>query len=68
MLRRFVIPVPSLSEQDNIVSYLDFETAKLDVLREKVEQSIAHLREYRAALITAAVTGQIDVREEATQA
>lgn len=62
------VPIPSNEEQQAIAAYLDIETAKLDVLRQKLEQSIAHLREYRAALITAAVTGQIDVREETTQA
>lgn len=67
-VRETPVIVPSLEEQKVIAAYLDLETAKLDVLRQKLEQSIAHLREYRAALITAAVTGQIDVREEATQA
>lgn len=66
-VRETPVMVPSLEEQKVIAAYLDLETAKLDVLRQKLEQSIAHLREYRAALITAAVTGQIDVREEATQ-
>jgi type I restriction enzyme S subunit len=38
------------------------ETARLDDLAAKVEIAIAALGEYRTALITAAVTGQIDVR------
>ncbi|MDD9828150.1 MAG: restriction endonuclease subunit S, partial [Deltaproteobacteria bacterium] len=44
-------------------AYLDRETGKIDALIGKVEGAIALLREYRAALISAAVTGKIDVRE-----
>ncbi len=60
------VPVchPPLSEQRAIVAYLDEETAKLDALQTKVETAIERLQEYRTALITAAVTGKIDVREE----
>ena len=54
--------VPSLSEQTAIVAYLDTETTKLDALIAKVETAIERLQEYRTALITAAVTGKIDVR------
>ena len=45
-----------------IAAYLDEETAKLDLLVAKVETAIERLQEYRTALITAAVTGKIDVR------
>ena len=45
-----------------IAAYLDEETAKLDALAGKVEEAIERLQEYRTALITAAVTGKIDVR------
>jgi type I restriction enzyme, S subunit len=58
----FPIPVPPLSEQAAFAAYLDHETAKLDRLMEKVEAAIETLQEYRTALITAAVTGKIDVR------
>ena len=61
------IPVPPLSEQIAIATYLDRETAKIDQLATKVEAAIARLQEYRTALITAAVTGKIDVRELATE-
>jgi type I restriction enzyme S subunit len=54
--------LPPLPEQTAIAAYLDAETAKLDVLVAKVEAVIERLQEYRAALITAAVTGKIDVR------
>ena len=56
------LPQPSLPEQQAIVDYLDRETAKLDRMTEKVEAAIEKLQEYRTALITAAVTGKIDVR------
>src|SRR5947209_2923484 len=43
---------------------LDRESAKIDLLVAKVEQAIECLQEYRTALITAAVTGKIDVRQQ----
>ena len=55
-----VLPPPA--EQHAIVAYLDRETARIDELTAKVEQAIELLGEYRTALITAAVTGQVDVR------
>lgn len=60
---RMYIPTPPLHEQTAIATYLDRETAKLDQLVEKIETAIARLQEYRTALITAAVTGKIDVRQ-----
>jgi type I restriction enzyme S subunit len=56
------IPVPPLPEQIAIGTYLGAETVKLDALTAKVEAAIERLEEYRTALITAAVTGKIDVR------
>ena len=56
------IPMPPLPEQRAIADYLDRETARIDELVAKVEEAIERLREYRSALITAAVTGRIDVR------
>jgi type I restriction enzyme S subunit len=56
------IVLPPLSEQTAIAAYLDEETAKLDALVAKVETAVERLQEYRTALITAAVTGKIDVR------
>ncbi|MCG8342920.1 MAG: restriction endonuclease subunit S [Chlorobiales bacterium] len=55
------IPVPPYQEQTAIATYLDHETAKIDKLMSKVEEAIERLQEYRMALITAAVTGKIDV-------
>lgn len=58
-----VIGIPSIEEQNAIANYLDRETSKIDRLVEKVEAAVGRLQEYRTALITAAVTGKIDVRE-----
>ncbi|RRW43211.1 MULTISPECIES: restriction endonuclease subunit S [Pseudomonas] len=55
-----VIPPPE--EQAAIAATLDRETARIDALIGKAEQSITLLKERRAAFITAAVTGQIDLR------
>lgn len=59
------IPLPPLPEQRAIAAFLGQETAKLDSLVGKVREAIERLRELRTALISAAVTGRIDVREEA---
>lgn len=59
------IPFPPLSEQREIIEYLDGQTARIDELIAESEGLIALSQERRAALITAAVTGRIDVREEA---
>jgi type I restriction enzyme, S subunit len=55
--------VPSILEQRAIAAYLDAETAKLDKLIERIAAAIERLEEYRTVLITAAVTGKIDVRD-----
>jgi type I restriction enzyme S subunit len=56
------IPIPPLDEQRAIVSHIAAETTKLDAMRAATEQTIALLKERRAALIAAAVTGRIDVK------
>lgn len=61
-LREIRMPVPPIDEQAKVSQFLDEEIAKLSSLRAHAEQSISLLRERRSALITAAVTGQIDVR------
>ena len=62
---RFSTPVPPVPEQDQIVAFIRKETAAIDTLMAKVQQAIGHLREFRTALISAAVTGKIDVRGQA---
>ncbi len=56
------ICLPPLDEQIAIASFLDRETGRLDALSEKTKRSIELLKEHRSTLITAAVTGKIDVR------
>jgi len=58
------VPIPPIVEQRAIADFLDCETARIETFVRRVQQVIEKLQEYRAALITAAVTGQIDVREE----
>ena len=57
------LPVPPLSEQGAIVAFLERETERVTELVGHTEAAIERLQEYRTALITAAVTGKIDVRE-----
>jgi type I restriction enzyme, S subunit len=58
------LPIMPIEEQKAIAEYLDKETARINSLVEKVNQAIARLREYRAALISAAVTGKIQIKDE----
>ena len=62
-LKNITIALPSTSkEQEEIVAFLDKETAKIDILIERCETAIELFKERRIALISAAVTGKIDVR------
>jgi type I restriction enzyme S subunit len=60
-----VVALPPPNEEKLIVDYLDRETAQIDRLKGEVEASIDLLQRYRTALISAAVTGKIDVRAPA---
>lgn len=62
MLSNFIFAIPPISEQQFISEYIDRETKKIDNLIIKVTEAIEKLKEYRTALISAAVTGKIDVR------
>jgi type I restriction enzyme S subunit len=64
-LNDFHLPVPPMSEQCAIVTYIVTETAMLDSLRSATERTIALLKERRAALIAAAVTGRLHILEAA---
>lgn len=55
------LPVPPQEEQRAVVAHIARETAKIDAVRAATERTIALLKERRSALITAAVTGQIDL-------
>ena len=65
-LARLVVPKAPTDEQSRIVTHLDQATGEIDALIAKVRQAIDHLKEFRTALISAAVTGKIDVREDAS--
>jgi len=54
--------IPPLEEQKKIVGFLDSETLKLDEMNREAEKAVLLLRERRVVLISAAVTGKIDVR------
>jgi len=56
-------PMPPLGEQKLIWSNLNRQMKKIDILVNKIEGNIELLKEYRTALISAAVTGKIDVRD-----
>lgn len=55
---------PSFKEQRTIVAYLDEQTAKIDHLIAVTQRQIDRLHAYRTALISAAVTGKLDVRND----
>jgi type I restriction enzyme S subunit len=63
-LRNMPTPMPTPREQSQIVAGIDSETARIDALIAKIREAIDRLKELRTALISAAVTGKIDVREE----
>lgn len=59
------IPLPPISEQRQIIGHIEKTVIKVDSLIAKIREAIERLKEYRTALISAAVTGKIDVREAA---
>ncbi len=64
-LKSTKVTVPPLPFQEQIADYLDTATARIDSLASLVKAVIDRLHEYRTSLITASVTGRVDVREEA---
>ena len=66
-LKEVWLSLPPPEEQGAISTLLDSETARLDALTTEATRGIALLKERRAALISAAVTGKIDVRNLAEQ-
>ena len=61
-LNELRLPMPPIGEQTEIANFLGQMTSKIDVLKRRVEEAIDLLKIYLFALITAAVTGKIDVR------
>ncbi len=67
-IRTFWACWPPVEEQRAIAAFLNRETTRIDAMIAKIETAINRLQEYRTALITAAVTGKIDVRARASTA
>lgn len=63
VIENIAITIPPIDEQTLIVDFIDSETTKIDTLIEKSKKSIELAKEHRTALISAAVTGKIDVRD-----
>ena len=61
-VKTLTTPVPRVDEQGNIVAHIQKECLRVHLLVAKVEEAIRHFKELRTALISAAVTGKIDVR------
>lgn len=66
--RRLLVVLPPLDEQERIVAHVRTELRRLDGLAQRAKAMVGSLREYRQALITAAVTGQLDAGSAATAA
>jgi type I restriction enzyme S subunit len=62
---QFSTPIPPIPEQEKIVAWIREQLGRVDTLAAKIHDAINRLRELRTALISAAVTGKIDVRKEA---
>jgi type I restriction enzyme S subunit len=60
-IKDFRIGIPNFDEQESIADFIDSEVKKMDEMLKVNNQTINRLTEYRTALITAAVTGKIDV-------
>ena len=57
--------VPPLDEQQEILKYIEIESIRVDSLQKLTEKSLDLLKEKRAALIAAAVSGQLRIPEPA---
>jgi hypothetical protein len=63
-IKNFTVTRLPYDEQLAIAAFLDGKTANIDALVVKIREAVERLKEYRTALISAAVTGKIDVRDE----
>lgn len=63
-IKNFLIPLPPLSEQEQIVEYIDSHTTEIDQLVSIEQRRIETLKEYRQSLISEVVTGKVRVCEE----
>jgi type I restriction enzyme S subunit len=66
-LQNLVVTLPSETEQADICRHIDAKTRAIDDASSQITAAISLFREYRAALISAAVTGQPDIRKHEKQ-
>lgn len=64
-IKRFVVPIPPVDDQVKIAGRCDAVRAQHSQLSDRIRSALRLLQEYRTALISSAVTGQIDVRDSA---
>ena len=64
-VKTLATPMPPVDEQEMIVTHIQQKRNSLDLLIAMVQRALDHLKEFRTALISATVTGKIDVREAA---
>lgn len=63
MIKEQVAIIPSIDEQKNITKFIQSKVGKIDLLIQKSSEAVDKIKERRTALISAAVTGKIDVRD-----
>ena len=66
-MKNIEIPIPPLSEQRAIVSYIEAKTASINKLIGAYEQQVERVKEYKQRLISDAVTGKMNVTDEQIQ-
>ena len=67
-IKAFRIPLPPLAEQQRLIREVERGLVAVDSSAESVSKQVTVLREYRQALITAAVTGQLDIAAQPLEA
>jgi type I restriction enzyme, S subunit len=63
-VQNLMIPIPPFTEQESIAKFLEEKTQKIESYQASVSRQIELYKEYRTALISEAVTGKVDVRED----
>jgi type I restriction enzyme S subunit len=66
-LKNFPVPLPDRAEQEGILQFVRLETSKIDALVNRIRNGVDHLNELRTEMISAAVTGKIDLRDESRE-
>ena len=63
MIKDQIALIPSKTEQEEIVNFVEVKVSKMDALIKKSSNAIELMKERKTALISAAVTGKVDVRD-----